>query len=96
MFRIFCDKTIQGWLAWSDDLQLYRQPDSTRSTFVWEKPSQAAIASVREVVTESSFWKKLSTHFAEENHQVVVTQDNISCVKSICKSASSGISVCGP
>ena len=96
-FRIFCDNTTQGWLAWSDGLQLYRQPHPTRSTFLpWEQPSQAAVASVREVVTKSSFWKKLSTHFAEENHEVVVSQDNMSCVKSICKLARLWISnVCG-
>lgn len=84
--RSFWDKTTQGWLAWSDELELYRQPHPTRSTFLpWEKPSEAAVASARDVVTESTFWKKLSTHFAEENNEVVVSQDNMSCVKSICK-----------
>jgi proteasome activator subunit 4 len=86
IFRILCDKIPHGWLAWSNELELYRLPHPTQSTFLpWEKPSEAAVASVREVVMKPSYWKKLSTHLAEENHQVVVTQDNMSCVKSICK-----------
>jgi proteasome activator subunit 4 len=89
LVRMFCDKIPQGWLAWSNELELYRVPHPTRSTFLpWEKPSEAAVAAVREVVTKSSFWDKLSTHFSEENHEVVVSQDHISCVKSICKSSS--------
>ena len=92
--RMFCDKSLQGWLAWSDEQELYHVPHPTRSTFLpWEKASEAAIASVRDVVTDSSFWKQLSGHFAEETHEVVVTQDNISCVKSICESTSLGYSV---
>ena len=33
----------------------------------------------------SNYWKKLSNHFSEENNNEGVTQDNISCVKSICE-----------
>jgi proteasome activator subunit 4 len=52
-FRIFCDNTPQGWLAWSDELQLYRLATPHSSTFLpWEKASAAAVASVREVVTK--------------------------------------------
>lgn len=61
-------------------------PSPTSSTFMpWENDSEAAVASVRAVVTDASFWKKLSSRYAEENHEVSVTQDNISCVKSICR-----------
>jgi proteasome activator subunit 4 len=81
---LFCDKLPQGWLAWGDELELYRLAQPTSSTFLpWEKASAAAVASVREVVTDSSFWTNLSERLSEENHQDVITQDNVSCVKSI-------------
>jgi proteasome activator subunit 4 len=82
---LFCDKTPQGWLAWSHELELYHLAQPTSSTFLpWEKGSAAAVASVREVVTNPSFWTNLSERLSEENHQDVITQDNVSCVKSIC------------
>ena len=40
---------------------------------------------VREIATSEAFWKALGGFFAEENHADSATQDNISCIKSICK-----------
>src|ERR1700749_1347256 len=38
----FCDKLLQGWLAWGDELELYRPAQPTSSTFLpWEKASAA-------------------------------------------------------
>lgn len=69
-------------------MALYRPPDRTKSAFQpWEDVSQEVIAVIREVCLDPSYWKKVSTYYAEENHEVTVTQDDISCVKSICKYA---------
>ena len=43
------------------------------------------ISAVREIATSEEYWKSLSSHFAEENHANVATQDDISCVKSLCQ-----------
>lgn len=45
------------------------------------------IKAVRDLTTSEEFWKALGGFFAEENHADSATQDNISCVKSICESS---------
>ncbi|KAF9270499.1 ARM repeat-containing protein [Marasmius fiardii PR-910] len=80
---LFHDKAPPGWAALSEHASFYRIPDSTRSTFVWEEPSAEAIAAARKITTDPNFWKKLSNYLAEETHETVLTQDNVSCVKSI-------------
>jgi proteasome activator subunit 4 len=83
--RLFLETDPPGWLAWNDSITLYKPPDFSKSTFKpWEKASEDAVTAVRELAKDPSFWKKLSTYYAEENHEVVITQDNVSCVKSIC------------
>ncbi|KAJ6574791.1 hypothetical protein B0H19DRAFT_1254444 [Mycena capillaripes] len=65
-------------------VSLYRVPDATASTFQpWEKASDAAIATVREIALAPTFWKQLATYFSEENHEVTIIIDNVSYVKSI-------------
>ena len=51
----------------------------------WDLSNEQALEAIREVVTQESFWQKLSKHYSSENHSDVMIQDNASCVKSICK-----------
>ena len=61
-------------------------PDDTTSTFApWDESSQDAIDILRQAVNTSSFWESLSTYYSEENHETAIIQDDVSCVKSICK-----------
>ncbi|KAH8120571.1 ARM repeat-containing protein [Phellopilus nigrolimitatus] len=81
---ILQDKANVGWLAWPEHVELYLAAPPGKSCFKpWEPASQEMVAAVREVVLNEKFWKSLSGRFAEENHATVITQDNISCVKSI-------------
>ncbi|RDB28522.1 Proteasome activator complex subunit 4 [Hypsizygus marmoreus] len=81
---IFFDREPPGWAAWDNSITLYKPPSPTKSTFrPWEPASQDAIEAVRESVTDPEYWEKLAGHFSEENHETSVTQDNVSCVKSI-------------
>lgn len=80
---IYCDTLHQGWLAWSGTLAAYKPPHRSESTFEWEPSSAEALSCLREITVDADFWKKLSGHFAEENHESTVVQDHISCVKSI-------------
>ncbi|KAK0473258.1 hypothetical protein IW261DRAFT_1553160 [Armillaria novae-zelandiae] len=81
---IFLDTFLQGWVAWSASIGLYRPADTVKSTFQpWDRSSQEAIKALRTVTADPSYWKNLSTYFSEENHEVSLTQDNVSCVKSI-------------
>lgn len=82
---MYCDTLHEGWLAWSGTLTAYKPPHESKSTFEWESLSAEAVSCLREVTVDANFWKKLSSHFAEENHENIVVQDHISCVKSICK-----------
>lgn len=84
--RTFSEWNLEGWLAWGKTISLYKLPHPKVSTFQpWDKESEDAIAAVRSVVNKGSFWKELSTYYAEENQALEITQDNVSCVKSICK-----------
>ena len=50
--------------------------------------------SIRVIVKDPAFWKSLSGYYKEETHEVVIGQDNVSCVKSICELAQ--LSRCTP
>ena len=83
------DKAVGGWLVWPNVVDRFRIPDAEKSEFKpWNAPSEATIKSIREAVNKNDFWKDLAGHFSEENHATVITQDNVSCVKSICKPSS--------
>jgi hypothetical protein len=55
----------------------------------WDASSQENLAVYRELATDPAFWKSLSKHFTAENHAEVISQDHVSCVKSICERAAS-------
>ncbi|KAJ7597613.1 hypothetical protein C8J56DRAFT_1001469 [Mycena floridula] len=81
---LFLDKEMECSLAWRNTISLYKPSDQSKSTFLpWETASQDAISVVREQALDTAFWKKLQLYFAEENHETTLTQDNVSCVKSI-------------
>ncbi|KAF8898398.1 hypothetical protein BD779DRAFT_1607219 [Infundibulicybe gibba] len=81
---IFLDKNPCGWIAWPKSIALYTPPDASSSTFQpWEKLSTDTVAAIRGAVMDASFWEKLSGYYSEENHETTITQDNVSCVKSI-------------
>jgi len=84
-FSLFYDKDPPGWLTWEKSVKLYMLPHSTKSTFSsWDPASQEIISVVIETTTQQKFWEKVSAYYAEENHETVIIQDNVSCVKSIC------------
>ncbi|CAA7258799.1 unnamed protein product [Cyclocybe aegerita] len=81
---VFYDKNPPGWLVWNDTIAMYTQPHPSKSTFQpWEAASADAIETIRKITTTSDFWESVSTYYSEENHETSVTQDNVSCVKSI-------------
>ena len=71
---------------WRESVSLYLSPHSSKSTFEpWEAASEDVIQAIREMTTDSKYWENLSTYYSEENHETTMTQDNVSCVKSICE-----------
>jgi proteasome activator subunit 4 len=85
--RMLCEKPTSGWVAWGKKVSLFLAPDETKSTFQpWAESCLDNIAVYREVAKDPAFWQKLSKHYASENHAEVITQDHVSCIKSICMS----------
>ncbi|EMD41658.1 hypothetical protein CERSUDRAFT_110231 [Gelatoporia subvermispora B] len=81
---ILRDKIQSGWLVWGETIDCYLAPDATQSVIqTWETDCQEAVQTIREVANDPQFWQKLSIHFSAENHNEVISQDNVSCVKSI-------------
>lgn len=86
LYSLFLDREPPGWVAWTDSIALYVLPSATKSTFQpWDPTSNDALEALRETAMDSSYWEKLAGHYSEENHETVITQDNVSCVKSICE-----------
>lgn len=80
------DKGWTGWLTWPKEIELFlAPPPGDYALKNWDLKSAEMIQAVREIATTAQYWEDLSVHFSEENHADVATQDNISCVKSICK-----------
>ncbi|KAG6832246.1 hypothetical protein H0H92_004211 [Tricholoma furcatifolium] len=80
---LFFDQDPPGWVAWNDSVSLYLPPSSTLSVFsTWEPASKEAVETLREAATDSEFWEAVAEHYAEENHETSLTQDNASFVKS--------------
>ena len=80
------DKTIVGWLAWPAHIELYLVARLGKSSLrPWNPESDNMNDAVREIATSEAFWRALGSFFAKENHADSATQDNISCVKSICE-----------
>lgn len=69
---------------WRETVSLYLSPHSTKSTFEPWEASEDVVQAIREVTTAPAYWENLSTYYSEENHETYITQDNVSCVKSIC------------
>ncbi|KAF8168284.1 hypothetical protein B0H34DRAFT_792908 [Crassisporium funariophilum] len=69
-----------------DKRQVERKPiffDKDPPGWPWESASADALEAIREMVTDPEYWVNVSTYYAEENHETTITQDNVSCVKSI-------------
>ncbi|CDO70270.1 hypothetical protein BN946_scf184942.g70 [Trametes cinnabarina] len=78
------DKVGSGWVAWDKTVDYFLAPDPIKSTFQpWDTNSDDAVEAIRALALQSSFWKKLSTHYSTENSSEVILQDNLCCVKSI-------------
>ncbi|KAJ3973169.1 hypothetical protein EV361DRAFT_980091 [Lentinula raphanica] len=81
---LYCDKNPQGWIAWSRTVDLYKPPHPTESSLLpWEPASQEAVSAASKVACSPAFWKKLNKYLSEENRETSMTQDNVSCTKSI-------------
>jgi len=79
------DKDPPGWLVWNQTISLYTLPDPEKPTFQpWEQASEEVIETVRDITTEKDYWENIALYYSEENHETSITQDNVSCVKSIC------------
>jgi proteasome activator subunit 4 len=75
------DKPYSGWLVWNQERR-FLFPAEDRSTLrPWT--SADAVASVKEAIMTDKYWEKLSTFYAEENHNETLVADNVACVKSI-------------
>lgn len=65
---------------------MYKPPNHTKPSLLpWEAASQEAVSAASKLATKSTFWKNFTKYLAEENSETAITQDNVSCVKSICK-----------
>ncbi|KAL0950828.1 hypothetical protein HGRIS_007590 [Hohenbuehelia grisea] len=81
---LYRDRDPQGWVAWMPKVELQRVPHPSKSVFQpWEAPSKVAVDALRKTALNSSFWDNLITYYSEETNESALTQDNISCVKSI-------------
>ena len=81
---MFVEKVDSGWAAWGSTLSGYSAPHISNPILKpWDAESEDAIAAVREVAKDATYWKDLSIHFTAETHAESVTSDNISSVKSI-------------
>ncbi|KAG6902315.1 hypothetical protein C0995_001694 [Termitomyces sp. Mi166 len=81
---LFLDRDPPGWVAWDDSVALYLPPSPTKSAFsIWDPASKDTIEMFRDSATDPEFWEDVSEHYAEENHETTLTQDNASFVKSI-------------
>lgn len=84
--RLLCEKPSSGWLVWGKVVDLFLAPHSQKPTFLpWADECRDNIAAYREIAKDEAFWKKLAKHYSSENHAEVITQDHVSCVKSICE-----------
>ncbi|EPQ60969.1 hypothetical protein GLOTRDRAFT_135553 [Gloeophyllum trabeum ATCC 11539] len=80
---LLCDKAATGWLAWGETMDFFLLPPTDGATQQWEPDSAAAIAAIRDIAKDMTYWKKLTGHFSSENHNETISQDHVSCVKSI-------------
>lgn len=85
VFSVLCEKISSGWLAWKDVSSYLLPPASTSPLLPWCGDCEEAVTAIREIVTQPSYWQKLTKHYSSENHSEVIVQDNASCVKSICE-----------
>ncbi|KAJ4476693.1 hypothetical protein J3R30DRAFT_3704168 [Lentinula aciculospora] len=80
----FCDNNPQGWIAWGHSIALCKPPHPTLPSLLpWESASQEAVSSASKIATSPAFWKKVNKYLSEENSETSMTQDNVSCIKSI-------------
>ena len=98
--RYYQDKPTSGWLVWDTTADFFLSPDKKKSTFQpWESASLDAVNAIKNVVKRREYWERLATHYAEENNNDTVTQDNIAAVKSICTTRMlrrSTLTLCSP
>lgn len=80
---VLCEKIGSGWLAWKESSSYFVPQASTSLLLPWCDDCQEAVIAIREIVTQPSYWQKLTKHYSSENHSEVIVQDNASCVKSI-------------
>ncbi|KZT19390.1 hypothetical protein NEOLEDRAFT_1142177 [Neolentinus lepideus HHB14362 ss-1] len=80
---LLCDKPATGWLAWGETFDSFLLPPTDNAAQIWEPASMDAISAIRTMAMDTSYWKRLSNHFSSENHAETISQDNVSCVKSI-------------
>jgi proteasome activator subunit 4 len=82
---MLCEKIGSGWLAWAPTVDLFVVPQGMSSLEdKWTLEHRDSIAIYREHAMDSKFWRALSKHFSAENHAQSLSQDHVSCVKSIC------------
>lgn len=83
---VFKDRMSSGWLVWAARDHRYLGPAFDASTFQpWEPRSVEAVNIVSAVCCDAGYWRLIATYFAEETGQEILTVDNISATKSICK-----------
>jgi proteasome activator subunit 4 len=82
---MLCEKIKSGWLAWAPSMELFVVPQGMASLEdSWESSHRNNVTIYKEHAADPKFWKALAKHFTAENHAQVISQDHVSCVKSIC------------
>jgi hypothetical protein len=67
-------------------MDLFLAPPREKSSFSpWKRGDHTTIETLRATVVNVDFWTKLMNHLWEENGANSVSNDNIACIKSICK-----------
>jgi proteasome activator subunit 4 len=79
------DKVASGFLAWSPNLTLYLAPPKDHSPFTPWKAGSEIVPTLRAIVCQESFWKRLEELWGEESAQSSITYDSVAFVKSVCE-----------
>ncbi|KAF8649879.1 hypothetical protein AX16_005641 [Volvariella volvacea WC 439] len=80
----FRDRDPPGWLVHGNSLPLYMLPPPEFSVLsAWETESQPILEAMQQVLVTKGFWERLVAKYSEETSADIMTQDHVSCIKSI-------------
>lgn len=77
------DKPSQGWLVWGQEEDVYNPPPADGVVFDWDPKSQPAMAAVRTILTQESWWQSFCRHLSQEKERDYPGSDSVTLLKSI-------------